>query len=957
MASENVELHSQRAKGALIVKLASSRWLAGLLLGCFAAIGLGTDAETSRLLPLGPEMEEFRKPVRAVSSLVPGFLWIDAEDFADYGGWRIDTQFVHKMGSAYLLVAGMGTPVADAQTTVQIPEAGRYRLWVRARDWFPEHSPGRFQVLVDGKASEVVFGQEMDDRWQWRSGGLFDLAAGPTRLVLRDRTGYFARCDALILSTDLDYVPPEDLPGIRSERARLTGLSLEPQESGDFDVIVVGAGSAGSPAAIAAARYGAKTALIQDRPVLGGNASVELGVGVSGAGSRHANARESGIIEEAGRIKARYRHPRMSEPFRVLVEAEPNLAVLVNRHVFAVEMAGPKRIAAVRAIDTLTGEIHVYRAKQFIDCTGDGWVGYFAGAEYRMGRESREEFGEDLAPPEADRITMSGCLMGNLALGYRAEDVGKPVDYVPPPWAAKLPTEDFGRAIRGFTSGHWWLEHEGTVDDLADPERARDELVRITFGYWDYVKNHWPERAAARNYDLVYIPHGDAKRETRRLMGDYLLKQQDTQQGVMFPDRISYGGWSLDVHHPLGIYSGGEGPFDFNPPVPIYSIPYRCLYSVNIDNLLLAGRHVSVTHVALGTVRVQGTLATLGQAAGTAAAMCIERGVDPRQLGRDAIGNLQQTLLKNDQYIPGLRNEDPADLARSAKVRASSSAALQRFDKSRVVADGEHPLNMARAVMIPRGIHRQWQSIRVLLRSERSEPVELTARILGANTAGEFTADQDLGTATAQVPPGQVSFVEFPLDTSIDSPMVWIWLPRTEGVFWRLMASGPYQACRAYGGGANRPWTVVDGQYYAVYTEPPLTYPVDCPPENVINGVARTVGQTLNLWASDPDEPMPQWIELEMPRPERINTVYLTFDTDMNTSHHTIPLVPQTVRDYRLSWFDGTEWQPLVYETGNYQRRRVHRFAPVQAAKLRLTVEATHGDRSARVFEIRAYKE
>jgi hypothetical protein len=931
--------------------------LAGWVLAWFAALGWAAEADTSRLLPFGPEMAGFRKPVRPVRTSVEGLLWIDAEDFADYGGWRIDTQFVHKMGSAYLLAAGLGTPVSDAQTTIEIPAAGRYRLWVRTRDWFPEHSPGRFEVLVDGKASEARFGQASSDRWQWRSGGVFELAAGPVQLALRDRTGYFARCDALILATDLNYVPPEDLPGIQHERSRLTGLSLEPQDSGEFDVIVVGAGSAGVPAAIAAARHGAVTALVQDRPVLGGNASVELGVGISGAGSRHANARESGIIEEAGRIKARYRHPRMSEPFRILAEAEPNLTVLVNRHVFAVEMVGPQRIAAVRAMDTLSGEIHVYRARQFIDCTGDGWVGYFAGAEYRLGRESREEFGEDLAPPEADRITMSGCLMGNLAVGYQAMDTGRPVDYAPPPWAAKLPTEDFGRAIRGFTGGHWWLEHEGTIDDLANPEQARDELVRITFGYWDYIKNHWPERATARNYDLVYVPHGDAKRETRRLVGDYVLKQQDIQQAVMFPDRISYGGWSLDVHHPRGIYSGGEGPFDYNPPVPIYSIPYRCLYSVNIDNLLLAGRHASVTHVALGTVRVQGTLAPLGQAAGTAAAMCIERGVDPRQLGREAIADLQQTLLKHDQYIPGLRNEDPADLARSAQVRASSSAAVERFDRSSVVVEDEHPLNMSRAVMVPRGIHRQWRSIRILLRSTRSEPVAVTARILGAQQVGQFTADEDLGSVTASVPPGRAAFVEFPLDKPIDSPLVWIWLPKTEGVFWQLMASGPHQACRAYGGGESRPWTVVEGQYYAVCTEPPLAYPVACAPENVINGWTRTIGQTANLWASDPDETLPQWIELEMSRPVRINTVYLTFDTDMNTSHHTISLVPQTVRDYRLSWFDGTEWRPLAYETGNFQRRRVHRFAPVETAKLRLTVEATNGDRSARVFEIRAYEE
>ena len=929
----------------------------GPIVACFAAWSFGAEHDTSRLRPFGPEMNGFRKPCHDAKMIVDGFLWLDAEDFADYGGWRLDTQFAHTMGSAYLLAADLGTPVADAATTVDVPRAGKYRLWVRARNWCPEHSPGRFQVLVGGRLSEAVFGTESSDQWVWRSGGDFDLPAGSTQLVLRDLTGYFARCDALILTTDLGYTPPADLESIQRERSRLTGIALDPQEAGTFDVVVIGAGAAGCSAAIASARTGAKTALVQNRPVLGGNASIELGVGICGAGSRHANARESGVIEEAGRIRARYAHPKMSEPFRRLAEQEENLTVFVNRHVFGVQMADDYTIAAVKALDTLAGGVHVYRGKQFVDCTGDGWVGYYAGAKYRMGRECREEFGEDLAPPEADQLTMSGCLMGNLALSYRAENTGKPVEYVPPPWAAKLPTVEFGRSPRGFTSGQWWLEHQGEIDDLGDPERARDELIRISFGYWDYIKNHWPDRARARDYALVYVPHGDAKRETRRLVGDYILKQQDAQQGVMFPDRISYGGWTLDVHHPLGIYSGAEGPFDCNDHVPIYSIPFRSLYSVNIGNLLFAGRHVSVTHIALGSVRVQGTLATLGQAAGTAAALCARRDVTPRQLGRDQIAELQQTLLKQDQYIPGIVNQDAADLARSAKVTASSTATHELFDQQKVNPDELHPLNMPRAVMFPRGIHRELKSVWLLLRSERSEPVELTSHVREANAAGDYSSGDDLCTATAIVPPNRESFVEFPVNLTVDAPMVWVWLPKTQGVSWRLMASGPYQACRAYGGSSRRPWTVVDGQYYAFSTEPPLTYEMDYRPENVTGGVARIVERTTNLWASDPAEPMPQWIELEWPRPVTLNTVYLTFDTDLNAPHHTVPLVPQTVRDYRLSYCGGNTWKTLATETENFQRRRVHRFDPIQASKLRLTVEATNGDRLAKVFEIRAYHE
>jgi hypothetical protein len=245
----------------------------------------------------------------------------------------------------------------------------------------------------------------------------------------------------------------------------------------------------------------------------------------------------------------------------------------------------------------------------------------------------------------------------------------------------------------------------------------------------------------------------------------------------------------------------------------------------------------------------------------------------------------------------------------------------------------------------------------VLLFSERSEPAELTLHLRGASAAGDFSSDDDLGTATATVPPGREAWVEFPLNLAVDTPAVWVWLPKTEGVFWSLMTSGPYQACRAYGGGGQRPWTVVDGQYYAVSTEPPLSYETDYRPENVTNGVARIVKRATNLWASDPVELMPQWIELEWPRPVTLNTVYLTFDTDLNASHHTVPLVPQTVRAYGLSCFDGNTWKSVANETENFQRRRVHRFDPIPTSKLRLTVESTHGDRSARVFEIRACHE
>lgn len=925
-----------------------------VLIGGVLALAFGADIVPGSL----EDLARFRKPPSEAKMVVDGFLWVEAEDFADYGEWRLDTQFVAFMGSPYLLAGGVGRPIKDATTEIQIPKAGRYRVWVRAKNWIKDFAPGKFTISVGGQRSKHIFGAAPAEDWIWESADEFDLPAAKLKLALHDLTGYFARCDALILTTDLTYQPPQDMDGIHRERQRLTGnVEASPTET-EFDVVVVGAGTAGSCAAIAAARLGAKTALVQDRPVLGGNASTELGVPPQGASVSHPNARESGLIEEAQLIRARHGFPKWSEAFQMMASAETNLVVLLNKRVVGVQMKDKQTIGAVRAVDTLTLEPSLYRGQLFIDCTGDGWVGYYAGAKYRLGRESREEFGEDLAPPQADQITMSGCIMGNLCLSYRAEDTGRPVAYTPPPWAAKLPPpEEFGRRIKGFVTGQWWLEHPGDIDDLNDPERARDELIRITFGYWGFIKNAWEERHRAQNYALVYVPHMNAKRETRRLVGDYILKQQDAQNGVMFPDRISYGGWGLDVHHPRGIYSGKEGPFHCNPRVPIYSIPFRTLYSTNIVNLLFAGRNMSVTHIALGTVRVEATLATVGQAAGTAAALCLQHQCLPRELGQRYIGELQQTLLKHDQYIPELKNHDPADLARTSKVTASSTKTHTEFGRENIRVTESHELTTPRAVMFARGATERIRAIHLLLSSTRNEPVELTLHLRGASAFGDFSATNDLATATAKLAPGGRKYVAFRVDCAVEQPYVWVMLPKTPGVSWFLMERTLPLACRAYGGDGKRPWTVVKNQQYALYTDPSLRFPTDHRPENVIDGVARIVGTNSHLWASDPRQPMPQWIELAFPKPVELNTVCLTFDTELNARAPAGPLVEQCVRDYRLACFDGKDWKDVAVVKSNFLRHRIHRFPSVTASKLRLMIEGTNGDKSTRVFEIRAYRE
>ncbi|MBN2293220.1 MAG: FAD-dependent oxidoreductase [Pirellulales bacterium] len=902
-----------------------------------------------------PKWPDLKKAAPEVQEVVPGFLWIDAEDFKDYGGWTLDTQFVHLMGSGYLLAASVGRPVEDATTTVDIREAGTYRIWVRAKNWFKEHSPGQFRLLVNRSPAKPVFGTEPTENWCWRTAGDFKLPAGLVSLALHDTTGYYGRCDAILLTTDLNYVPPDKTQDIAKERARLTGRSLEPKQGGTFDVVVVGAGAAGTSAAIASARNGAKTAIIQNRPVLGGNASIELGVPICGAAGHQANAREGGIIEEALRIKTRFGYHKMSEPFRILAEREKNLTVFYNKHVFDVVMDGKRRIRAVRAVDTLDGDVTEYAGKIFIDGTGDGWVGFYAKADYRMGRESRDVHGEDLAPESGDRITLSGCIMGRLALSLRAIETDHPVKFVRPEWAPKIPDPvGYGRHIRNTIGGNWWLEHPGDIDDLYDAERARDELIRISYGYWDYIKNRWPQRNRAKNCQLVYVPYMDAKRESRRLLGDHILTQNDVLAGTVFPDAIAHGGWPLDIHHPQGIYSGEEGAFDYNAKVPLYTIPYRCVYSRNIDNLLMAGRDMSVTHVALGTVRVQGTLSAIAQGAGTAAAMCVEKDVSPRELGKQYIEQLRQRLLKDDQFIPGAKNEDPADLARTASVRATSQADRLIFDRDRISPGDAHELNTIRAAMFPAAIKGPIRSAFVLLKSDLKKPTRVTCDLHGSSDFADFSSEKVLSQATQTVPPGGPRWVrfDFPEPVNVETPFLWISLSKARGVWCFLAGEAPPGSCRAYGGPK---WTVLENQYYAVAFDPPVGTAQDGKAENVINGFSRPIGTRRNQWISDPSKHLPQSIELTFAKKTRLEKILLTFDTNVDTRRFAGSVPQECVRDYELAFFDGHDWKPLTTVKDNYQRRRVHTFAPIQAERLRLTVTATHGDKSARVFEVRAY--
>jgi hypothetical protein len=440
------------------------------------------------------------------------------------------------------------------------------------------------------------------------------------------------------------------------------------------DFCVVGGGMAGVCAALAAARRGARVVLMHDRPVLGGNASSECRVHICGAdrGNGFPNLRETGILEEL-RLENLRRNPNQSFSIWDLILHEavsraPGLTLLLNCSCQAAAMRG-KAIASVTGWQLTTQTYHTVKAAIFADCSGDGILAPLTGAAFRVGREARHEYGESIAPPKADRRTMGmTCL-------FQAREHATPQPFTPPPWACRFDhCEDlpYGRnGHKWLEMGYWWIELGGEQDSIRDTEQIRDKLLPIVLGVWDHMKNRCPQKRKAANWALDWLQFLPGKRESRRYLGAHVLTQTDIETGGRFPDLAAYGGWYMDDHHPSGFFSaqrGVEATKFYHAPTP-YGIPYRCLYSRNIANLMFAGRDASCTHAAMSSTRVMGTGCSMGQAVGTAAALAIRRKLQPRDMLQH-IPALQQALLADDCYLPGVRQELPI-LMRTARLTAS----------------------------------------------------------------------------------------------------------------------------------------------------------------------------------------------------------------------------------------------------------------------------------------------
>lgn len=570
---------------------------------------------------------------------------VEAESFDSRGGWVVDQQFMDLMGSPYLLAHGMGVPVSDATTTLNIGSNGTYHVYVRTYNWTSpwtaKPGAGAFEVSVGGKRLHTV--GQTGNRWQWQKAGTVRLKAGKTQLRLHDLTGFDGRCDAILLTTDGSLVPPDDASSQDAFRSGINGTSLEARDAGEYDMVVVGAGVAGMSAAVSAARLGLRVALVGDRPVAGGNNSSEVRVhmggrlGVGPYPKLGQLQQEFCPVREGNAQPAAYYEDQKKMQW---LQQEHGVSLFMGIHANVVYTRG-NHIESIEGSNVLSGERIRFRAPLFVDCTGDAVIGYLAGADWRMGRESRSEFGESRAPERADSMTMGASVQW-----YAAESKSR----------ERFPLFEYGVVLNDSTAervlkGEWTWETGMNRNQITEAERIRDYGLMVVYSNWSYLKNRLPERADYARQKLSWVAYVAGKRESRRLLGDYVLKEDDLVRHMTHEDASFAATWSIDLHEPdpanTVSFPGNEYKATTRHTV-IYptAVPYRCLYSRNVDNLFMAGRNISTTHVALGSTRVMRTTGAMGEVVGMAASLCKKYGATPREVYFYHLDQLKRLMQK-----------------------------------------------------------------------------------------------------------------------------------------------------------------------------------------------------------------------------------------------------------------------------------------------------------------------
>lgn len=729
------------------------------------------------------------------------------------------------------------------------------------------------------------------------------------------------------------------------------------------DLVIAGAGLPGICTALKSARMGLKTALISNRPYFGGNASAELMimiVGASGMQEFNYNARETGIIEELF-LENLYQNPEKNRYIwdGILLDklqAEENLMLFPNTCIDEVRMGEGSRIASISGLQTTTETRYIFEAPLFVDDTGDGTVGYLAGAEYRYGREARTEFGEKFAPEKAD----DGVLPSTMV--FFAHDVGHPVPYTPPKFAKDLTkTEVLEYRIIPPDMFHqflWFYELDGNLNQMDQYEDILQHHRELVYGVWDYIKNSG--KYPAENYAFSYISPIAGKRESRRLMGDYMLTERDILEQKDFEDAVGHGGWSIDLHALDGFYSK-ELINEHIYLKGIYQIPYRCSYSKSVDNLFIEGRCMSVSHVALGSVRTMATLSTVGQANAVAAFLCKKYGISPRQVGQEHLEELQQLLLEADQYIVGKPYRDPENLAASASVLVSSVKPLQNLAREQM-----RPLMQALALSLP--LSRKVGSICLYGKAKRD--TLLRCHLYRADKPENYNPAEKLCTLAAAVgESADITPIKLPVDLALTPGHYFLELEENPDLTmamsdfsftgaitaWKKQNSDPTHVDWETGGMKQQEWVVTQGC---------LCFHVDCEEEifgaeNLHNGFARPY-KGSNIWHSAHKDD--QQIVLRWEKPQCISLIKLFFDSNLNRFCRSAEtdytdLFYRMVKDYTVFYKaeDGNV-RTLCEVRDNFQRVNELNFEAICTDEITIALQDTHGQPFYSVYEIRCYR-
>lgn len=741
------------------------------------------------------------------------------------------------------------------------------------------------------------------------------------------------------------------------------------------DLCVVGGGLAGVCAAVTAARAGIRVVLIQDRSVLGGNASSEVRLWTLGATSHMGNnnrwAREGGLINEL-LTENLYRNPEGNALLfdALLFEkatAEPNLTLLLNTAVFEAGMDS-NRIASVKAFNSQNSTMYEVSAPLFLDASGDGILGFLSGAAFRIGQESRNEFGELYAPEKP-----STDLLGH-SLYFMSKETGHPTRFIPPANALDMDAVRKIRRYRGFSSksqacNFWWLEYGGHLDTIHQSEEIKQELWRVVYGVWNYIKNSG-EFPDAETLTLEWVGTVPGKRESRRFEGDYMLTQQDLIEQRDHPDAVSFGGWAIDDHPVEGLYSDQPGCTQWHSK-GVFQIPYRCLYSRNIENLFLGGRIISASHIAFDSTRVMATCAHSGQAAGLAAVHCIRDGLKPRDLtAPERMKTLQQELIREGQYIPGVQTEDPADLAASATVSVSSTCLLSDLPPGK----DSIPLTHAQALMLPVQAGRL-PEITYLL--DAAEKTVLRAELRISSKPDNHTPDITLETLEISLEAGAAQRIPLQFMQAIDqeryaficlmpNPAVTVRLSdeRLTGLltvyqkFNEKVAKTPAQTPPPNSGIEAFEFWIPQrrpgGKNPSVEIHPPL----DCfAAKNLLNGWNRPIRQP-NAWVADPADKNPS-VTLSWEKPQTLARIDLFFDGDYDHPMETVLWghpereIPFCVKQYRV--LDDQGRVLAAVHDNHHAQNTIRLDTPVMTRTLKVEILSTGTDIPPALFAVRCF--